>query len=592
MVKVCSKGCPGTDPKEDPSSGQSYCGNCGFVIESQAIRNEIQFSENANGSAGVIGTLVSHDYYSSKSAFGMQYGYRNSRELTLSNSKRVIQGIAGGLNLKTGYIDMAQNYYRLALSVKFTQGRPTRNVAAACLYLVCRKEETSHILLDFSDVLQVNVYSIGSVFLKLCEVLHISDLPVIDPCMFVHRFAMKMEFGEKTAIVEETANRIVQRMKRDWMHHGRRPVSLCGAALLLAARMNNFSRTMKDIVDSVKMCDITIRNRLQEFASTESGSLTSEEFMLVDMERDADPPAFLRARAQAIIAQKTITDAEGMASKMDGVLAIESGPSTRAVVPVNRVAGEKMTVVRISDDPDNLEDVDDHEIQSMLLTNGEVQVKTQMWTQLNKDWLVKAEEKEAIDRFNRANGIEPPKRKQKRKRIGAGSGVGGTDKDGRRKELEATLEKAKLSRKLNYTAIAQLEGLENDINNNVFKTPADITTMKHDDSKEGVDVESETQAVAGLLALPSSAVSDMKEPRSPTKRKVMTDDADDAGDFEEYADDYNDSDEEKRSSASAMRALLGNGPVVANPEDPNARINEDGEYQFSDDEDLGEEIDF
>jgi transcription initiation factor TFIIIB Brf1 subunit/transcription initiation factor TFIIB len=47
-----------------------------------------------------------------------------------------------------------------------------------------------------------------------------------DPGLFIPRFAQKLEFGEKTHEVTLTALRLVQRMNRDWMATGRRPVSL------------------------------------------------------------------------------------------------------------------------------------------------------------------------------------------------------------------------------------------------------------------------------------------------------------------------------------------------------------------------------
>ena len=50
-----------------------------------------------------------------------------------------------------------------------------------------------------------------------------------DPCLYIHRFAHKLEFGEKEHDVAMTALRLVARMKRDWIHHGRRPSGLCGA---------------------------------------------------------------------------------------------------------------------------------------------------------------------------------------------------------------------------------------------------------------------------------------------------------------------------------------------------------------------------
>ena len=92
--------------------------------------------------------------------------------------------------------------------------------------------------------------------------------------------------------VANDAVRIVQRMNRDWMTPGRRPAGVCGAALILAARMNNFRRSVREVVFVVKVQEQTIFNRLDEFKATESSALTVEEFRTIDLERAADPPAF------------------------------------------------------------------------------------------------------------------------------------------------------------------------------------------------------------------------------------------------------------------------------------------------------------
>lgn len=62
-------------------------------------------------------------------------------------------------------------------------------------------------------------------------------LSTLDPCLYIHRFANKLEFGDKTHDVCMMALRLVSRMKRDWMHHGRRPSGLCGAGMI----MNNLN---------------------------------------------------------------------------------------------------------------------------------------------------------------------------------------------------------------------------------------------------------------------------------------------------------------------------------------------------------------
>lgn len=90
-----------------------------------------------------------------------------------------------------------------------------------------------------------------------------------------------------------TALRLLQRMKRDWMHTGRRPLGLCGAALLVAARMHEFRRTEKEVISVVKVCEATLRKRLTEFEDTPTSALTINEFMRVDLEKECDPPSFV-----------------------------------------------------------------------------------------------------------------------------------------------------------------------------------------------------------------------------------------------------------------------------------------------------------
>ena len=118
----------------------------------------------------------------------------------------------------------------------------------------------------------------------------------INPEDLILRFAQRSEFGSETMKVANDAVRIVQRMKRDWMTPGRRPAGICGAALILAARMNNFRRTTREMVYIVKVNEMTIVKRLDEFKVLESSGLTVEEFRTIDLERNADPPSFYQKK--------------------------------------------------------------------------------------------------------------------------------------------------------------------------------------------------------------------------------------------------------------------------------------------------------
>ncbi|CAB3248833.1 unnamed protein product [Arctia plantaginis] len=118
----------------------------------------------------------------------------------------------------------------------------------------------------------------------------------MNPCLYILRFSSQLQFADKQHEVSMTALRLVQRMKRDSIHSGRRPSGICGAALLIAARLHEFNRTPADVVRIVKVHESTLRKRLLEFGDTPSSALTLEEFMTVDLEEEQDPPAFRAAR--------------------------------------------------------------------------------------------------------------------------------------------------------------------------------------------------------------------------------------------------------------------------------------------------------
>lgn len=296
--------CGSNELDRDPSSG-IICTSCATVIEENLIVSDLQFEEGSHGAANLIGRMVSSDANYKSLAAGtignnLAVSSRESREITLENAKRRIKSIGQQLRLNTHCVNTAFNFYKMALSRRLTYGRRQNNVYAACLYMTCRIEGTSHMLLDLSDVTQVNIFELGKTYLKLSNALCIT-IPPIDPCIYIVRFSSRLHklIGTDTSKVRDielTALRLVQRMKRDWIHTGRRPSGLCGAALLVACRLNGIHCNIRDIIKIVQVCETTIRKRLAEFGDTQTGRLTLDEFMTVDLEGEDDPPCFKEAR--------------------------------------------------------------------------------------------------------------------------------------------------------------------------------------------------------------------------------------------------------------------------------------------------------
>uniref|UniRef100_H3CGT6 Transcription factor IIIB 90 kDa subunit n=1 Tax=Tetraodon nigroviridis TaxID=99883 RepID=H3CGT6_TETNG len=371
--------CGGSDIDVDQARGSAVCTDCGSVLEDNIIVSEVQFVEGSGGVSSAVGQFVSADGPVKAPLLGSGFHTsvgKESRAQTLQGGKRQIQHLGSQLQLNQHCLDTAFNFFKMVVSKHLTRGRKTEHVIAACLYLVCRTEGTPHMLLDLSDLLQVNVYILGKTFLLLARELCI-NAPAIDPCLYIPRFAHMLEFGVKTHEVSMTALRLVQRMKRDWMHTGRRPSGLCGAALLVAARMHKFRRTVKDVISVVKVCQTTLRKRLTEFEDTPTSQLTIDEFMRVDLEQECDPPSFTAGQHKTKMQQleqeltRKLDDVEGEISCYKNEIETElekSRPKLRGIYAACTQETDPANAEVLSVNPDPAEPEDEVQAAAQRLT--------------------------------------------------------------------------------------------------------------------------------------------------------------------------------------------------------------------------------
>ncbi|KAM9778960.1 transcription factor IIIB 90 kDa subunit-like isoform 2-T2 [Syngnathus typhle] len=586
-TRLC-RTCGGVDIDVDQARGSAVCTGCGSVLEDNIIVSEVQFVEGSGGVSSAVGQFVSTDGPAKTPLLGSGFHTnvgKESRAQTLlsgelfffssiftcllffiltffvrASGRRQIHHLGNQLQLNQHCLDTAFNFFKMVVSRHLTRGRKTEHIIAACLYLVCRTEGTPHMLLDLSDLLQVNVYILGKTFLLLARELCI-NAPAIDPCLLIPRFAHMLEFGLKTHDVSMTALRLVQRMKRDWMHTGRRPSGLCGAALLVAARMHKFRRTVKDVIGVVKVCQATLRKRLMEFEDTPTSHLTIDEFMKVDLEQECDPPSFTAAQHKSKMQQlerelaKKLDKVEGEISCYQDQIESElekSRPKLRGIyaayvhkmdpqdkeIPANltpdpencalqsatrhltqnflckvmqeeegwsledrdveepHTAPEESEAERASRQPPSvamllqssaaldlqqsfqifsknhverdmseedenseggdldLDGIDELEIDKYILSDKEVQVKTQLWIQQNQEYLQEQKEKEErIQKEKELGTYKEPKtsKKKKKKDNGIHAATAG-------EAIQKMLVKKKISAKINYDVLKDLNG--------------------------------------------------------------------------------------------------------------------------------------
>ncbi|KAK2882672.1 hypothetical protein FQN49_000104 [Arthroderma sp. PD_2] len=356
--KCPNPGCP--DPNIVEDDGQKVCAGCGTVISESNIVSEVTFGEASSGAAVVQGTFVGADQSHGRS-FGPGFqrgGGIESREITEQNGNRYIAQLSRALNIPESASKAGGQVFKLAVGLNFIQGRRTKTVAAVALYIACRRQDGNTVMLiDFADVLMINVFKLGRAYKALLDELRLGGnhfiMNPIDPESLIYRFSKQLEFGPAMMQVASEAVRIVQRMNRDWMITGRRPAGICGAALILAARMNNFRRTVREVVYVVKVTELTIHQRLNEFKATESGGLTVDEFRSVQLEACHDPPSFSHSKDKKAIhgKKRKAAEIEGGDDVEDDTASIQAETSTthRQILP--RIDTDGFAIPAIPIDP-------------------------------------------------------------------------------------------------------------------------------------------------------------------------------------------------------------------------------------------------
>ncbi|KIW08290.1 uncharacterized protein PV09_01208 [Verruconis gallopava] len=288
--------CPQCPPDEQDiqlsdDGGYVVCVNCGTEISNNPqLQNEVAFGENAQGAAIVQGTTIQEGQ---RRPHVQGLGYRGAqgpdaeerlRVATLTGQEE-IRRLNFHLNLSPATVDRAVNLYNLAKIHAFQ--RPVSENAAISIYTACREVPGNTVLLiDLAEIISVNVYDLGAAYKKFLDRIDLTDKymgsdkfqRMVEPEPLIKRFASRLEFGKDTNKVAADAASILARMNRDWMVTGRQPMGLVGACLIIAARMNNYRRTLREVVYVVRAGEMTILKRLNEFSNTPAARLTVDQF--------------------------------------------------------------------------------------------------------------------------------------------------------------------------------------------------------------------------------------------------------------------------------------------------------------------------
>lgn len=273
----------------DRSRGTVTCAICGEVVTDQQLELDPLFAR---------GERTTTQGRTNLRSLGQPRPMRTtvhttpvSQRPSVEVARRNMYNIARQLEISGDMAEQATGIYKLAVTNNAVVGART-SILCACLYAVCRREGTNHVIYDFADATKESPYEILKYMRFLCDVTHTS-LPPLDVSLFVYRFAEQLDLGDFTRDVSICALKLIRAMSEDWIAYGRRPLGVVAAALVVACNTFGIPRTPEQLCGMVRLTAGTVHKRLAEFLNTPTASLISVDDYTANS--GTLPPAFVQS---------------------------------------------------------------------------------------------------------------------------------------------------------------------------------------------------------------------------------------------------------------------------------------------------------
>ncbi|KAJ3348417.1 transcription factor TFIIIB subunit brf1 [Allomyces javanicus] len=205
--------------------------------------------------------------------------------------------------------DQAKRLLNLAFASSVINNRSVKRCCAVALYATLRQLQRGVLLIEFTEVTNVSVFTLGALWYKfrlefpsIVGLNQSEESGTNDPSLLVARFAGLLKLGDATHAIVNDAMALVKRMRRDWISDGRRPAGICAACLLLAARMHGIERSLHEVAHVMKLSKLTVLERLEEFQNTPAAHMSAPDLRTwagnpPEAEDEAAlPPSFVRNR--------------------------------------------------------------------------------------------------------------------------------------------------------------------------------------------------------------------------------------------------------------------------------------------------------
>jgi len=274
----------------DIEMGELVCGNCGLVIEENALDRGAEwraFTNQEKESRERVG--VPTRYYQSdkglstviridRDAFGrplspevrrqmwrlrrwqIRSSFGASKDRNISQAMDELQRLSEKLHIPSSVREMAAVIYRKALDKDLIRGRCIAAIVAGALYAACRFTKTPRTLKEITEASHRNQKEISRAYRLVVKDLEM-EMPVDDPLDYATKIAEKAGVSSD---VEGLAIKIIREAKNKKATMGKDPSGLAAAALYIASKLQKEKITQKRLAKAADITEVTVRNRTKD----------------------------------------------------------------------------------------------------------------------------------------------------------------------------------------------------------------------------------------------------------------------------------------------------------------------------------------
>lgn len=362
-MSECSN-CGSTELTTDASRGIVCCEDCGMIQEENMIVNTVQFDTN-NSKSVMQGKVVNVENKNVGTKYVDSCYY----------IKNTIKNICSKLSLSNNNVEVAFRWYKLCLANNLTKGKSILYTLSACIYISCRQEGSPHMLIDFSNILRIDMYQIGKVYLKIKNTFNINNSSLELYTLYLHRFVEQLQFKNKKSIIM-LSTRILNRMKKDWIMEGRKPNNACGAAIVLASRMQGEPRDIIDVAKVVHAAPTTITKRLKEISETDTAALNVEEFNTEWIEEETVPPV-MKSNSNSKNIKNSKNSKNNFLDEFNMILMQKTSKPN----------------VQMPQEESEYSNISEYDVTDMILSKEEIESKKVLWEEMYGEYVKEVERK-------------------------------------------------------------------------------------------------------------------------------------------------------------------------------------------------------